>query len=241
MKKKVLSFIKSIFAEEYVVLSNEQKNSYIEHFHLDVFRQNPLFQNFAKKVQEIKASGQFKTHLGKEEVVAKTGEVKLTNGLKRHITTFVFDGTPQNLYTEVREESRISGIGSVWNIEDEGKLVFLFEGKETYGFDFNVVTIIDNPNSHFWQANIFDESGKHLGQFLGQKIQEEDQAFYRYDAIINSLLLGIKEEKLLKVSEIKTKTQIDYPLLALKKLYQKHSQMFLNVENYKNQEKDLEK
>ena len=229
MKKRVLDFIKAIFAEEYVSLSTQQRKSYLKHFELEVFKANPLFKEFAKNVEEIKASGQFKTHLGKEEVVAKTGEVKLSNGFKRHITTFLFEGENPNRYIEVREESRISGIGSVWDIEDEGKLVFLFENKDIYGLDFDVVTVIDNPNITFWQASFFNENGINLGEIVGQKTQEYGKDVYKYDAVVNAMLLGEREERFLKVSSIKTKSQFDYPLLALRKLYSKCPQAFKPV------------
>lgn len=228
MKKKIIDFVKSIFAEEYVSLSKEQRNGYSNHFELEVFKQNPMFQEFAKNIQEIKASGQFKTHLGKEEVVAKTGEVKLTNGFKRHITSFVFGETNQvaNRYVEVREESRISGIGNVWDIEDEGKLVFLFETKETYELDFDVVTVIDNPNNQQWKASLFDINGKFLGKFLGRQLQENNQVVFKYDAILNNSLLGEREEKMLKIAPIKTKKQLEFPLISLQKLYSKYPETF---------------
>lgn len=241
MKKRILDFIKSIFAEEYVSLSQEQRNSYLQHFELDVFKPNPLFQEFAKNVEEIKASGQFKTHLGKEEVVAKTGEVKLSNGLKRHITTFLFEGEKPNRYIEVREESRISGIGSVWDIEDEGKLVFLFENKDVNGLDFDVVTVIDNPNVQYWNASFFNPSGKFLGMILGQQADENNEKTYKYDAALNSILLGNDKDIMFKVPAIKTKAQLDYPLLALRKLYNKYPQAFQPLPKEFCSENNLEK
>lgn len=241
MKKRVLDFIKSIFAEEYVSLSTQQRKSYLKHFELEVFKTNPLFQEFVKNVEEIKASGQFKTHLGKEEVVAKTGEVKLSNGFKRHITTFLFEGENPNRYIEVREESRISGIGSVWDIEDEGKLVFLFENKDIYGLDFDVVTVIDNPNVQYWNASFFNLSGKFLGMILGQQTDENNEKTYKYDAALNSMLLGSDKDIMLKVSAIKTKSQLDYPLLALRNLYSKCPQAFKPVPKELFGENNLEK
>lgn len=245
MKNKILEFIKSIFKEEYVSLSQEQRNEYIKHFELEVFKQNPMFQEFARNVQEIKASGQLKTHLGKEEVVAKTGEVKLKNGSKRHIASFVFgeNSAMANRYVEVREESRISGIGNVWDIEDEGKLVFLFENQNVYNLGFDVVTVIDNPNVQYWNASFFNPSGKFLGMILGQQTEENNEKNYIYDAAINALILGEKKDIMLKVSTVKTKSQLDFPLSSMQKLYAKCPQAFtvLPEELINEKSQDLEK
>ncbi|MBP3389905.1 MAG: hypothetical protein J6K71_01840 [Clostridia bacterium] len=245
MKKKIIDFVKSIFAEEYVSLSQEQRNGYSNHFELEVFKQNPMFQEFAKNIQEIKASGQFKTHLGKEEVVAKTGEVKLKNGFKRHITSFVFGETNQvaNRYVEVREESRISGIGNVWDIENEGKLVFLFENQNVYNLGFDVVTVIDNPNVQYWNASFFNTNGRFLGMILGQQTEENNEKTYKYDASLNSMLLGSDKDIMLKVSAIKTKFQLDFPLSSMQKLYSKCPQAFtvLPEELINEKSEDLEK
>ena len=204
-----------------------------------------MFQEFAKNIQEIKASGQFKTHLGKEEVVAKTGEVKLTNGFKRHITSFVFGeiDSVANRYVEVREESRMSGIGNVWDIENEGKLVFLFENQNIYKLGFDVVTVIDNPNVQHWNASFFDINGKFMGRILGQQTEENNEKTFKYDAVLNCMLLGDDKDIMLKVSAIKTKSQLDFPLVSMQKLYSKCPQAFsvLPEELINKKSQDLEK
>ena len=78
---------------------------------------------------------------------------------------------------------------------------------------------------------------------LGQQTEENNEKTYIYDAALNALILGEKKDIMLKVSTVKTKTQLDFPLSSMQKLYAKCPQAFavLPEELINEKSQDLEK